>query len=369
MQHQVERYPQLEVHLDKLRENLAALKQCCQRSCIDICGIVKAFHGKPEVAQLYEQAKLSSIGSSRLEQLKELKQAGFQTPMFLIRIPMASELREVVQWTEYSLQSEWSTLEQLNAITQEYQKIHQVVLMVDLGDLREGYWDWEELVQVACRVEAMPYVKLAGVGTNLGCYGTIQATPEKMEQLVQVAEQVEYAIGRKLDILSGGASTSIHMVLDGTMPKRINHLRLGECILLGGIWGCEMEFMHKDVFAFHTQVIESKVKPSYPVGELSVDAFGHVRTYVDRGNRRRALLAAGRADYGEPDDLLPREAGIKVLGASSDHTILDVHDAARTIEVGDVVSFDLCYATLVYLSNSRNVHWRFSDSDHTKVRE
>ena len=232
--------------------------------------------------------------------------------------------------------------------------------MVDLGDLREGFWDQDELVQTALEVEReMPHLELAGVGTNLGCYGTVQATPEKMNQLVAAAERVEAAIGRKLDIISGGASSSIHMVLDGTMPPRINHLRVGEGILFGRIWGCDMDFMHKHIFTLRAEVIESKIKPSYPVGELSVDAFGRTRTYVDRGRRRRALLAMGRVDYGECEDLIPREPGVKILGASSDHTIVDVQNTDHPVRVGDILEFDLCYATMVYLTSSRSVSVTF----------
>ena len=158
---------------------------------------------------------------------------------------------------------------------------------------------------------------------------------------------------------SGGASSSIHMVLDGTMPPRINHLRVGEGILFGRIWGCDMDFMHKHIFTLRAEVIESKIKPSYPVGELSVDAFGRTRTYVDRGRRRRALLAMGRVDYGECEDLIPREPGVKILGASSDHTIVDVQNTDHPVRVGDILEFDLCYATMVYLTSSRSVSVTF----------
>lgn len=350
-------YPHVEIDLGKLKENLAALQERCQASSIGLSGVVKGFHALPEAVKVYEEVGVSSIASSRMDQLRGLKEAGIRTPLMLIRIPMPSEVEEVVTWSDISLNSELSVLRLLNEAAQSQGKIHKVILMVDLGDLREGFWDRDELVSAALEVEReMPHLELLGLGTNLGCYGSVQATPEKMEELVAAAEQVEQAIGRRLDILSGGASSSLHMVLDGTMPPRINHLRVGEGILLGSIWGCNMEFMHKDIFTLRAQVIESKVKPSHPVGVLSVDAFGRTRTYVDRGHRHRCLLAMGRVDYGECDDLVPREAGIKVLGASSDHTILDVEDGVRPFAVGDVIEFDLCYATMVYLTGSRSVH-------------
>lgn len=350
-------YPHVEIDLGKLKENLAALQERCQASSIELCGVVKGFHALPDVVKVYEQVGLSSIASSRLDQLQGLREAGIRAPLMLIRIPMPCEAEEAVKWSDISLNSEIAVLRLLNEAARRQGKIHKVILMVDLGDLREGFWDWDELVAAAVEVERdMPGLELLGVGTNLGCYGSIQATPEKMRDLVAAAETVEAAIGRKLEVISGGASSSLHMVLDGTMPPRINHLRVGEGILLGSIWGCNMDFMHKDIFTLRAQVIESKVKPSHPVGELSVDAFGRTRTYVDRGHRLRCLLGMGRVDYGESDDLIPREPGIKVLGASSDHTILDVEGAVRRLQVGDVLEFDLCYATMVYLTGSKSVH-------------
>lgn len=357
MSQPIYQYPHVEIDLGKLKENLAALQERCQASSIELSGVVKGFHALPQVVKVYEEVGLSSVASSRLDQLQGLREAGIQVPLMLIRIPMPCEVEEAVQWSDISLNSEISVLRLLNEAACRQGKIHKVILMVDLGDLREGFWDWDELTAAALEVERdMPGLHLLGVGTNLGCYGSIQATPEKMRELVAAAEHVEGAIGRKLEIISGGASSSLHMVLDGTMPSRINHLRVGEGVLLGSIWGCNMEFMHKHIFILRAQVIESKVKPSHPVGELSVDAFGRTRTYVDRGHRLRCLLAMGRVDYGESDDLIPREPGIKVLGASSDHTILDVEGAARRLQTGDVLEFDLCYATMVYLTGSKSVH-------------
>lgn len=357
MSQPIYQYPHVEIDLGKLKENLAALQERCQASSIEITGIVKGFSALPPAVKAYEEVGMHSVGSSRMDQLRRLREAGITAQLMLIRIPMPCEVEEVVRWSDISLESEIAVLRALNQAAERAGKRHKVILMVDLGDLREGFWDREELVSAALEVEReMPHLELLGLGTNLGCYGSVQATPEKMEELVAAAEQVEQAIGRRLDILSGGASSSLHMVLDGTMPPRINHLRVGEGILLGSIWGCNMEFMHKDIFTLRAQVIESKVKPSHPVGVLSVDAFGRTRTYVDRGHRHRCLLAMGRVDYGECDDLVPREAGIKVLGASSDHTILDVEDGVRPFAVGDVIEFDLCYATMVYLTGSRSVH-------------
>jgi predicted amino acid racemase len=184
-----------------------------------------------------------------------------------------------------------------------------------------------------------------------------------MNELVDCAERIEASIGRRLDIISGGGSTSLPRIFDGDMPQRINQLRVGEAIInardLQDLFGRDMSFMHQDVFVLQAEVIEVKDKPSYPVGEISFDAFGTKQEYMDRGVRRRALLALGRVDYAFPDKIFPRDAGVSVIGASSDHTILDVADAERDIRVGDIMEFTLCYASTVFASHSPNVKLAF----------
>ncbi len=278
----------------------------------------------------------------------------------LIRIPMLSEIEDVVRLTELSLNSEMEVLEALNAEAGKQGKKHKVILMADLGDLREGFWDKEEMTEAAVKVEKeLEHLELAGVGTNVGCYGSILATEEKLDELVAVAEQIEGRIGRQLELISGGATSSFMRVIDGDIPERVNFLRIGEGILLARdlelFYGYDMSEMHQDVYTLKAEVIEVKDKPSHPVGEIAVDAFGHTPEYVDRGIRRRALLAIGKVDYGSIDEIFPQDEGVEILGASSDHTILDIEDAKRDFKVGDIVSFGINYASVVYVTNCRNV--------------
>ena len=278
-----------------------------------------------------------------------------------MRIPMISEAEEVAYYADMSLQSEVKVLEAINDACEKFGKKHSVILMADLGDLREGFWDKEEMVKVAAYVERdLKNIELKGVGTNLGCYGSIKPTIDKMEELIHVAEMVESEIGRKLEIISGGATSSYPIVLDGLMPQRINHLRMGEGIILAydlkEIWGLNMDDMYQDVFSLKAEVIEIKKKPSHPVGEIFIDCFGRKPTYEDRGMRKRALLATGKLDYTLSDKIFPRTKGIEVIGDSSDHCILDIEDCEENLQVGDVLEFDLSYPSLMYLSNSRYIN-------------
>ena len=347
-------YPQLEFDLALLRSNADAVISRCRGMGIHVCGVVKGVDGMPEAARVLRAAGAAELGTSRLEQVAKCRAAGVPGPWLLIRIPGLTELPDVVALCETSLQSEWPTLLALEEECLRQNKTHRVIVMTDLGDLREGFWDKKELVDVCERVEReLPHVHLAGIGVNLTCYGSTKPTPEKMNELVGLARQVEQRIGRKLEIVSGGATSSFTLVHWGTMPAGVNHLRIGEAILLGKDlqvdWGIrDMDYLRMDALTLRAEVVEVKDKPTYPIGEFAIDAFGRKPVYEDRGIRRRAILALGRADVGELESLIPREPGLTVIGGSSDHCIVDVEDCPRRLQVGDIVEFSLCYSHMLY---------------------
>lgn len=347
-------YPQLEFDLALLRSNADAVISRCRGMGIRVCGVVKGVDGLPEAARVLRAAGAEELGTSRLEQVAKCRAAGVPGPWLLIRIPGLTELSDVVALCETSLQSEWPTLLALEEECLRQNKTHRVIVMTDLGDLREGFWDKKELVDVCVRVEReLPHVHLAGIGVNLTCYGSTKPTPEKMNELVGLARQVEQRIGRKLEIVSGGATSSFTLVHWGTMPAGVNHLRIGEAILLGKDlqvdWGIrDMDYLRMDALTLRAEVVEVKDKPTYPIGEFAIDAFGRKPVYEDRGIRRRAILALGRADVGELESLIPREPGLTVIGGSSDHCIVDVEDCPRRLQVGDIVEFSLCYSHMLY---------------------
>lgn len=347
-------YPQLEFDLALLRSNADAVISRCRGMGIRVCGVVKGVDGLPEAARVLRAAGAAELGTSRLEQVAKCRAAGVPGPWLLIRIPGLTELPDVVALCETSLQSEWPTLLALEEECLRQNKTHRVIVMTDLGDLREGFWDKKELVDVCERVERdLPHVQLAGIGVNLTCYGSTKPTPEKMNELVGLARQVEQRIGRKLEIVSGGATSSFTLVHWGTMSAGVNHLRIGEAILLGKDlqvdWGIrDMDYLRMDALTLRAEVVEVKDKPTYPIGEFAIDAFGRKPVYEDRGIRRRAILALGRADVGELESLIPREPGLTVIGGSSDHCIVDVEDCPRRLQVGDIVEFSLCYSHMLY---------------------
>lgn len=349
------KYPILEINLKNIYENTKYMVDLCNSHGINIAGVVKGFNAMPEVVEQLAHAGCRYIASSRIDQIIKLKEYGIEKPFMLIRIPMFSEIKELVQFADLSLNSELETLNMIQDECKFQGKIHKVILMFDLGDLREGVYDEEEFISLAEYVENhLENVQLYGIGTNLSCYGAIIPTEKNLGRLCNIAEIIENKINRKLEMISGGNTTSLPLVIDGIMPKRVNNLRIGEAMVLaedlGELWGYDMKHMHKDTFLLKAQVVEIKHKPSQPIGEGFLDAFGNKPTYEDKGIRKRALLAVGRQDFGVHDSLIPQKQGVKIMGSSSDHLIVDIEDCDIEVKLGDILEFRMYYPPMMYLS-------------------
>jgi predicted amino acid racemase len=357
----MERYPMLEFNLKKLYNNTKIVTKLCEDNGIKVAGIIKGFGGIAEGAEEMAKGGCCQIGSSRIEQLKALKDRGFDMPLLLVRIPMMCEIEDVVKYSDISLVSEKETLNLLNKEAKAQHKIYGVVLMYDLGDLREGVFYKEELIQLAQYVEYdLNNLYLEGIGSNLSCYGSVAPTTENLSQLAEAATEMEEKLNRKLNIISGGGTTTLPLLVRGGVPKKINHLRIGEGINntqdLPLYWDTNIEGLDPDVFVLKAQIVEINEKPTHPIGQLMVNAFGDLPHYEDRGIRKRAIIALGNQDLGDSSRLVPRDKNMIVLGASSDHTILDIHDCKTEYKLGDIIEFNILYQAMLMTTLSDYVH-------------
>ena len=356
----MERYPQLVINLDHARENVSNIVKKCAEKGIRVTGVVKVVNGLPEVARAYCEGGCKILASSRIDQLRSYKALGIGDEHELLRVPMMSEVPDVIRYSDISLNSDGDVLRALNEEALRTGRIHKVILMVEVGDLREGYWDKEELLRDALMTEnELDGLYLEGVGMNVGCYGSVLPTYENMSYLVECAEMIEEAIGRKLNVISGGGTSSLMRVLDVDVPERINDLRVGGeplvAYTLKHVYGYPMEWEHEDVVKMRAEILEVRDKPTHPIGELAVDAFGHRQQYEDRGIRKRALLGIGKLDYGEPFDIPNEDPRYRIIGASSDHTIIEIDDPDREYKAGDIIELRIKYAQLMYMSSRPDV--------------
>lgn len=346
-------YPAIRIDMEKLTHNTRVLVEKCETRGIAVVPVTKVYCGIPEIAKASVAAGVKMLADSRIENIKKLKELNVEK--LLLRIPMLSQVEEVVEYVDISLNSEYQVIKALSEEALKKGKLHRIVLMVDLGDLREGVW-FETAVEFAGRIIELKGVKLVGIGTNLTCYGAVIPSIENLSLLTKVAGEIEKKYDVKLQVISGGNSSSIHLIDKNEMPEGVNQLRLGEAIVLGNetAYGQKISGTHPDVFTYMAEIIELKEKPSVPVGETGMDAFGGKPLYTDRGIRKRAILATGRQDI-KFDGIKPRDKDAIVLGASSDHLIVDVSDCKKSYKVGDVLEFDMDYGALLAAFTSEYV--------------
>ena len=186
------RYPRLTIHLDAIESNASAVTGICAARGISVVGVVKGAGGLIPVAAALVRGGVSSLASSRLAQLRALrlashdKAAGIpaRLPLGLLRIPGPGEIDEVVELADWSLQSDSTALRLMAETAGRAGRRHGVVLMLDLGDLREGWFEDGELFEQALLVErTLPALYLRGIGANLGCYGSILPTADNLGRL------------------------------------------------------------------------------------------------------------------------------------------------------------------------------------------
>lgn len=350
--------PRLEVRLDLLRANAAVLVGRLAPIGIRVTGVTKATVGSPEVAAALLAGGVAGIGESRIENVEALRAAGVTAPITLIRSPMLSQVDRVVRSADISLNSERAVLAALSDAAGREQRDHGVLLMVELGDLREGVLP-SDLEPLARLVVALPHLVLRGIGTNLACQSGVAPDRHNMAVLSALADELATSLGTDLEVVSGGNSANLDWALGRPDVGRINDLRLGEAILLG----CEplrrrpVAGLRTDAFELVAEVIEAQAKPSRAWGTVREAAFGPTLEAEDRGASTRVIVAVGRQDVAPTGLHVPD--GWALLGASSDHLVLDP-GPDRPV-VGSEVRFGVGYDALLAAMTSPFVTKRYLD--------
>ncbi|HXV24373.1 MAG TPA: alanine racemase [Alphaproteobacteria bacterium] len=344
------------IDLERIERNAHAVVSKCRGAGIGVFGVTKGTCGMPQVARAMLRGGVIGIGESRFENIRRLRASGIDCPILLLRSPPLSRIEEVITSVDISLNSELAIIEELSRIAGRMSKIHDIILMVDLGDLREGIWP-DDLMPTVEKVLSLPNVRIVGLGTNLTCFGAVLPTEENMGALIGHAREIEGNFDLALRYVSGGNSSSLPLLLSGRMPAGINNLRIGEAILQGGrdtFLDRPWAELDRDAFRLTGELLEVKTKPSVPIGPTGLDAFGRKPVFEDKGERLRGILNLGREDA-VVEGLTPVEPGISVLGASSDHLVIDLTEADPRPQVGSLVSFHMNYGALLAAMTSEYV--------------
>ena len=336
--------PRLEIDLDKIGHNARTLVERLGQRGISVTGVTKANLGSADIAATLLESGVKRLADSRIENIEALRLAQVRASMTLIRAPMLSQAKRVVMHADVSCNTEIEVIRALSLEAQKTGRTHDVILMVELGDLREGIMP-EDLLDYVRETLDLPNIGFKGIGTNLACRSGVSPDGQNMARLSELADSIEAAFGLTVEIVSGGNSANLAWALSGAAIGRINDLRLGEAILLG----CDplhrhpIDGLHTDAITLCAEVIEAKIKPSKPWGRIAQTAFGDAPPVIDRGLVSQAIVAIGQQDI-DPSGL-QAPAGIDVMGASSDHLILE--SERFKLSVGAEVVFQLNYSALV----------------------
>ena len=328
---------------ERIRQNALAVTRLCASHGIEVAGVTKCVCGEPEVARAMLAGGCTMLADSRLDNVRRLRAGGIEADILLLRLPALSEVDEVVRLCQYSLVSEVEAARALARAAQAAGTTHGVIVMVDEGDRREGVLPDEATATCRALLE-LPGIALVGLGTSMNCLCGVLPTPENQQRFADLVDEVERALGITFRFVSAGHTGNLHLVQKGEVPARFNHFRVGEGILTGtdfSTWA-ELPMPYQDTFKVYAEVIEVKDKPSAPDGEVGPDAFMQVHEWPDLGVRRRAILALGEIDL-RTSSLKPTRAGVTIVGASSDHLVLDVTDAQPPVRLGEELEFDTLY--------------------------
>jgi len=349
--------PRIEINLVKIAYNIDKLIKLYHSKGIEMTGVIKGVCGQIEIAKVYVEMGIKSIGDSKISSIQKMREADIEAEFVLLRIPGLSEIDSVIKYADISLNTELTVIKRLNDSAKTQNKIHKIILMIEMGDLREGILP-NDIDDIAKEVLALSNIEIVGIGSNFACFGGVKPTEDKMNHLASIALKLKQAHPTiMLTHISGGNSANYNWLVTTENTGEVNNLRVGESILLGRETLSRMPIpdLYTDAFTFVADVIESKIKPSAPYGEIAQNTLGITPEFEDRGNMRRVILGVGFQDV-LISGLTPL-LDLEILGSSSDHTVVDAKET--NLQVGDEVRFSVNYGAMLSIMTSANISKKF----------
>lgn len=362
---------ELIIHTDKIKSNIKKLSNFFQEHDIHWSLITKVFSGDKEFLRnvLTDDVieKINTVGDSRLTSLKNLREVNPNMRTIYIKPPAAVYADEVVNYADISLNSSYSTIKALDEAAKKVGKVHQVIVMIELGELREGV-QREDIMEFYQKVFDLKNIEVIGIGSNLGCMYGVEPTYDKLLQLSLYKELIQARFDKELRMISGGTSITLPLVEKGTVPKDVNHFRVGEAAFFGVSPLDNEQFMdlHTDTFEFKANIIELEEKKVVPEGIISDANVGHTVEYdeSDIGERSyKAIMDFGLLDVAQ-EDLEAVDQGISFVGITSDMTVVDVgnnktKDGKQRFKSGDSIMLRANYMAVARLLNSKFIDKKF----------
>lgn len=345
----------------KLKRNYDALETLFVKNDISWGIVTKLLCGHEEFIQAVIDMGVKQVCDSRVSNLKMIKSISNDVETIYIKPPPKRSVSSIVKYADISVNTEIDTIKLLSKEAKKQNKTHKVLIMIELGELREGVMK-EDFIAFYHEVFKLPNISVIGIGTNLTCMYGVLPSHDKLIQLCLYEQLIEAKFDKNIEYVSGGSSVTIPLIFQNLLPKGINHFRVGETFFLGtDVYNSQpFKKMESNVFQLFAEIIELSEKPRIPVGEIGQNLLGEKVAFesTDYGETSyRAIIDLGLLDI-EQNHINLKDKEISIVGASSDMIVLDLKENKQGYKVGDLLEFEMDYMGVLRIMNSRYIEKR-----------
>lgn len=345
----------------KLKSNFNYLNNLFNKNNIQWSVVSKIVSGNKDYLREILNLGIKQICDSRVSNLRAIKTIKPNIETIYIKPPAKGSISSIVKYADISMNTEMRTIQLLSKEAQKQNKIHKIIIMIELGELREGVLG-EDFIEFYSNVFKLKNISVVGIGANLSCLYGVLPNHDKLIQLSLYEQLIEAKFNKQIPFVSGGSSITIPLIFQNLLPKGVNHFRVGETLFLGtDVYNNNtLKKMHSDVFKLYAEIIELSEKPIVPNGKLGTNAEGKSFEFNKSNIGKtsfRAILDLGLLDVDE-SHLLPIDKSIKLVGASSDMLVIDIGMNKRKYKVGDLIEFKMDYMGTLRIINSRYIEKR-----------
>lgn len=349
------------LNVNKLKDNFNFLNKIFKKNDIQWSIVSKLLCGNKDYLKEVLNLGIKQICDSRVSNLKIIKEIKPDIETIYIKPPAKLSISDVVKYADISMNTEIETIQMLSEEAQKQQIKHKIIIMIELGELREGVMG-EDFIEFYEKVFKMPNIEVVGLGANLSCLYGVLPNQDKLIQLSLYEQLIEAKFNKQIPYVSGGSSVTIPLIFQSLLPKGINHFRVGETLFLGtDVYNnTTLERMHADVFRLYSEIIELIEKPVVPMGEMGTNVEGHSYDFDEKmigKTTHRAIIDIGLLDV-EEKHIEPVDEELSFVGASSDMLVIDLGENKNNYKVGDILEFNMDYMGALRIINSRYIEKR-----------
>lgn len=328
----------IDINLSKIAYNAKMLCSLLEEQDIQLTPVVKCVAGDTQIIETLIQLGFNHFADSRLENINS--NTSEKINYLLLRPTAKDQYEGLIQTVKISMQTEIETIRQLNEMASRLNDKHQVMLMIDWKDGREGILTYDVLEYIR-EIIAMKHIQLVGVAFNFMCFKSMAPTEDDIYAMNQFVGAIENELGFRLKMISGGNSSMLPQLMYNDLG-RINELRIGET-LFRGIDTTTLQPMprlYQDAITLEAEIIE--IKPR---------VIGTNQCYL------QAILDIGYIDT-YIEKIIPINDKVKIIEATSDHLMVDL-DNQDFYQVGDTMQFSLEYEALSQVMYQQRLSKRY----------